>query len=379
MPRKRRKRRRAWGSITEVDPGRRYVLRWVENTPEGRKRRSRTFRGTYREADLELSRLQVEHADSGDRPVPTIGKIHDMWFDPWMRRRVEEGSAKENTLRSYDRSWNKVVSPKWARVPIDSISPAAVQEWLLGLTAGNAKIAINVLRMIGDLAVRYEVVSSNKFRLRYEMSSRKAVARNTDVYTLAQADELFHSLRDDLVEPAFILACFGSARTGEAAGVRACEVGEIVRHGVIMASVPILRRMEQTGVLPMSDHDLKNRQSERTLAIPEPYGTRLLEIAAGRMADGCEWLVDRGDGLPPNKGILMGMWERGAGPDAIPFGNLRPSWRTFAQYEWGVDFDTLELLMGHKIQGVTGRHYLRPSFEALADSMAAAIARFRAT
>lgn len=29
MPRKRKKRRRAWGSITEVDPGRRYVLRWV--------------------------------------------------------------------------------------------------------------------------------------------------------------------------------------------------------------------------------------------------------------------------------------------------------------------------------------------------------------
>ena len=73
MPRKQKKRRRAWGSITEVDPGRRYVLRWVENTPQGRRRRSRTFRGTYREADLELSRLQVEIPATRGTPARNLG------------------------------------------------------------------------------------------------------------------------------------------------------------------------------------------------------------------------------------------------------------------------------------------------------------------
>ena len=55
----------------------------------------------------------------------------------------------------------------------------------------------------------------------------------------------------------------------------------------------------------------------------------------------------------------------------IPFANLRNSWRTFAQYEWGVGYSTLELLMGHKIPGVTGQHYLRPSTEQLAEDFAA--------
>ena len=49
MPRKRK--RRSWGSITTVTKTK-HVIRWMENTPEGRKRRSRTFCGTYKEACL---------------------------------------------------------------------------------------------------------------------------------------------------------------------------------------------------------------------------------------------------------------------------------------------------------------------------------------
>ena len=60
MPRK--KRRRAWGSIDPVKPNAKYVLRWMENTPEGRRRRCETFYGTYREADLRLAQIRVERA-----------------------------------------------------------------------------------------------------------------------------------------------------------------------------------------------------------------------------------------------------------------------------------------------------------------------------
>lgn len=40
MPRK--KQRRAWGSVTEIKRGKKYVLRWMEDTPEGRNRKTRT-------------------------------------------------------------------------------------------------------------------------------------------------------------------------------------------------------------------------------------------------------------------------------------------------------------------------------------------------
>ena len=70
---------------------------------------------------------------------------------------------------------------------------------------------------------------------------------------------------------------------------------------------------------------------------------------------------------------------RDAGADAIPFANLRNSWRTISQYEWGVDPDTLELLMGHVIPTVTGRHYLRPSVDDLVSAVAQAVAQSRGT
>ena len=378
MPRKRRKRRRAWGSITEVDPGRRYVLRWMENTPEGRKRRTKTFRGTYREADLELSRLQVEHADKGDHPVPTVGKAYEMWLAPWIDRSVESGKMKEGTRQMYLGSWSRSIAPRWENVPIDSIQPAEVQEWLLGLPLGSARQAIVVMRKMLDFAVRFEVVESNKLRMPYEMPA-KANARSRDVYGLAKAEEVLRRIKGTPAEAPYILACFGSARTGESLGVRAPEVGRAESHGIVCAVVPIVRRMADRGDLPLPDGDLKNKQSERTLVIPEPYGTRLLEIAEERIVAGVEWLADRGDGLPMSRGRLASCWRRVAGPDRIPFSNLRNSWRTLAQYEWGVDGDTLELLMGHVIPTVTGRHYLRPSVDDLVASVASAVAASRSS
>ena len=379
MPRKRKKCRRAWGSITEVDPGRRYVLRWVENTPEGRKRRTKTVRGTYREADLELSRLQVEHADRGDRPVPTVGCAYEMWYVPWMDRRVAEGKAKDGTRRAYDTVWRRHIAPRWGSVPVDSIRPADVQEWLYSLPAATAQQAVSVLRRVLDFAVRYEVIPVNKMRLPYEMPTRRAFSRSTEVYDLARAERVLESLRGSASEAPYILACFGSARTGEALGVRADEVERAESHGLVLATVPVVRRMGWAGDLPLSDGDLKTPQSERTLVIPEPYGARLLEIAAERIAGGCEWLADRGDGLPPSRASMRAIWMRDAGADAIPFANLRNSWRTISQYEWGVDPDTLELLMGHVIPTTTGRHYLRPSIDDLVDAVAKAVAQSRGT
>lgn len=55
----RKQRRRAWGSITEAKRGKKYILRWQENTSCGRKRKTKTVYGTYREACTELDRIHV--------------------------------------------------------------------------------------------------------------------------------------------------------------------------------------------------------------------------------------------------------------------------------------------------------------------------------
>lgn len=370
----RRKKRSPWGTIDSKSRDK-HVIRWVENTPDGRKRRCMTFHGTYREAALELARIRVEKA--GDKPVPTIGQAYEMWYLPWMEERVSSGATKAGTARLYESCWKVHVAPRWERSPMDSVKPAEIQSWLSSLTAPIAKIAVVVLRGIGDFAVRYEVVPSNKFRIAYNMPTRKTREKNPGTYNLEQAESMLSAIRGTEVEAPFILACFGSCRTGESLGVRCSEVKVVESCGLSLAVVPIVRRMDQSGSLPLEDGDLKNPQSVRHVVIPEPYGTRLREIADSLAADGREWLADRGDGLPMNVGMLNFEWKKTAGEPCVPFSNLRTSWRTFAQYEWGADYDTLEVLMGHSLPGVTGKHYLKPTVENLTESLASAVAKSR--
>ncbi|WP_303250327.1 hypothetical protein [uncultured Slackia sp.] len=368
MPRK--QRRRSWGSITESARGK-YVLRWIENTPDGRKRKSRTFYGTYKEADAELARIRVRVGD--DAPVPTIGQAYEMWWLPWMRKRIEAGKAAQTTANGYTRAWSKVCAPKWGRVPVDSVKPAEVQRWLDGLTSGDARTAMPLMRKVMDFAVKYEVAEANKFRVDYEMPTRKARERSKDVYDLARANAALDALRGARIEAAFILSCFGSCRPGEALGVMVGDVAMVEAHGVPVAAASIERAMPDTGAAPVDR--LKNAQSVRTVCVPGPYAERLAAIAEERRAVGSKWLSDRGDGLPMNRRMLNHEWARDA-VDYIPFANLRNSWRTFAQAEWRMDYDLLEVLMGHVLPGVTGRHYLRMSPAQLADQVGAAYARF---
>ena len=80
--------------------------------------------------------------------------------------------------------------------------------------------------------------------------------------------------------------------------------------------------------------------------------------------------------MPMNRGTLAYVWREDG---RIPFSNLRNSWRTFAQFEWRIPGDTLEILMGHVLPGVTGKHYLRPSDDDLLMSFADAYGAYLRT
>lgn len=363
MPR--RRKRRKWGSIRS-ESRYKHIIRWVENTPEGRKRRTHTFYGTEAEAGLWLDRKHVEVADSGDKPVPTIGRAYEMWWKPALSRRLEAGKIRKRTFDAYERAWNRHASERWSHVPVSKVKPLEVQEWVMTLKQDDARISLVVLKGIADFAVKYEAAPGNKFALKYELPDK--ASRSKDVYSLAEADAMLARLKGTRLEAPYILACFGGARSGEALGVGSGEVEIRNVLGMPVAFVPISRRMESTGCEPVEG--LKNDQSVRVAVIPAPYSLRLKRIADAKISEGSEWLADRGDGLPMNRNALQREWRAKGGP--FPFANLRPSWRTFASYDWKVPDETLELLMGHKLPGVSGAHYIRPSVTELAESLVSA-------
>lgn len=367
MPR--RKQRRAWGHIDERIPGKKYVLRWYENTDTGRKRRCETVRGTYRQACARMAEIEVLH--SKDKPTPTLETACNMWYLPWLETRLETGKIKQETADKYRKALYAHVLPRWRNTPVTAIKPIDIQSWLLEMNNNNARRSLIVAKTIVDFAVKYELAPSNKFAVGYELPQMKSQKEGT-MYNLAQANEMFDHMHGTACETAFILQLFGSARVGESLAVRKAEVTSVEHMGMTFALVPIIRRMSNDNHL-MPDGDLKTAESARTLIIPEPYSTRLLDLSTGGAMPDSEWLCPSVDGTCMTYAQFFRAWSRESAPHKIPPSNLRRSWRTFAQYEWGLDYDTCEVLMGHKLRGVTGEHYLKPSTAQLLDKVARAM------
>ena len=370
MPRK--ARRRPWGSITTVNRGK-HILRWVQNTPEGRRRLTKTVYGSYADACMELDRLHVEK--SADRPVPTIGQVISKWYAPWLDQRVQDGKTKDGSRQAYSRVIERDILPRWGDILIDCAKPLDIQNWLLTLTKHSAGLAIVVLRKAMDFPVRYELIPSNPFRVNYETPVSAKYRKTSNIYTLSQAIDMLARVRGTLGEAAYILAAGGSCRLGESLGVRRDEVSAAEAHGMMFAMVEINRRVGRTGNEVMPDGDLKTPESRRTIVIPDPFASRLIEIAEEGAVPGSPWLNPKGDGDAMSCGSLGYYWRGASGADYIPFSNLRTSWRTYAQYEWGIDYDTCEVLMGHRLAGVTGSHYLKPTPSQLLEKVATALER----
>ena len=357
MPRK--QQRRAWGSVTEIKRGKKYVLRWMENTPEGRKRKTRTIYGTYREACAALDMIHAEKHES--HAAPTIGEVYKRWYLPRMDKNLLDGTIKYNTHIGRVKMWRRHIEPRWSTVPVDSVAPLEVQQWLDTLSLAVAEQCMVILKQIVDIAVMYELVQTNKFRTKYCMP-QKSAGYGKGIYDNKKSEEVLHLLRGQLLEAPYIIMRFGGTRTGEALGIRVDEIQFVENDGLEFAVIPIIRRMDKAHE-PVED--LKTKESKRTTVIPPPYSNRLKEIAVDLERDGIEWIANSGNGAPMDIGRANYLWrsacEKATGYKLIPMRNLRTSWRTSAELEWGIDPRILEILMGHKLGGTTGRHYMRPN------------------
>ena len=358
-------KRRSWGTIKHESKDK-HVIRYIDSQGD---RKSVTFYGTRREAEAELSRLRLIHErNPARRKAPTVRQAADAWWFPWVEREIEGGGISDNTRKAYMYAWGRFIEPRWGDVRLDSVKPSEVQAWLDTMAYGNAHHSLIVLRKIAYFAAKRDESSTSAFSLRYDMP-KKSSSRSKSVYTLEEADAIFRAVRGSAAEAPFIAACFGSCRFGESLAIEVSNVERVVSHGIVLAVAEVCSQMGLSGYEPTDI--LKTDGSRRVVLIPDRWGERFIEIAESRKSAGSGWMADRGDGLPFNQGTFKRRWKSAVDDsNRIPFANLRNSWRTFAQSEWGIDYDLLEVLMGHKLDGVTGRHYLRFTKRQIIDQFA---------
>ena len=355
------RKRSAWGTLTRIDSST-WRLRYWSTGPDGYKRRSKTIRNASR-LDAERVRSELMLAHSDDAPCPTVGEVWDSYALPDLERRVDGGELAGNSLGNYSRAWRLHVGPQWSDVQCDAVRPLAVQQWLYGMSLSAARVAKQVLTLVLDYAVRYELVSHNVGRERYLMPSKTTItARDRGVWTLDELGEVWRAVHGEWFEAAFLLAGFGGLRVGEALGVRSEDVGESLG----CAMVDVRRQIAHTSNVPTER--LKTPQSARTVPVPGRAGARIIELAAERGG----WLTSDGVGGPASQARLKKAWSEIGIRDELrhPFTNLRNSWQTNARWSQRIPPMFLEPMLGHKVAGVTGAHYDRPAAQMFAEVMA---------
>ena len=361
----RKKRRSAWASILEVEPGARYRIRYWAKGPDGDyRRRSETVRGSRKDAEKRRAELMLDHSD--DAPCPTVRQAWEQWCLPDLRSLRESGDFAPLSVRAHETAWRLHVEPTWGSVQLDAVRPLQVQQWLSGLTRSQAQTAMATLSRIMDYAVRYELVSHNPMREKYLLPSKSTIERaDAGVWSLSDLEGVWDRVRGAWYEPAVLLAAFGGCRLGESLSPRASDVSRHESRGVELAVVSI------TGQIPPKGTDVvrpKTEQSARPVVLAGSPARRILSFAES-MPDGW-FLTNDGQGNACPQSRMKAAWR--ALRMEHPFRNLRNSWQTWMRWELRVQPHFIEPMMGHKLPGVTGAHYDRPQADVFCDVVAEA-------
>ncbi len=359
-----RKMRSSFGCVQRLDRDR-YRLRWWEDVAGEYKRRTETVRGTRREAERRMAEIRAgldENRRHRLRHVPTVAEAYERWWLPDADEKLAGGRLAKSTYACRMSSWRRYVQPKWGGAKVNEIDPLEVQSWLATMTKKPASDALMLLRQVLDSCLVYGLVDENVARRPYKMPQNQE-SRSDGAYTLAELDRIAQAAQGSPVEAAMLLSMFGSARTGEALGVRLDEVWRAEHDGVRMTVCSCVRRVDQNGRVG-ADGALKTAQSVRPLVVPEPWGDRLWEIAEAARANGEVWLCDDGGGSPLKQTFYVSEWRKAVDAAGLPAKQpraARRSWETYMRWDMEVDASKVEQMMGHKLPGVTGAHYDKPT------------------
>lgn len=354
-----RRQRSAWGTVDEVRRGQTYRLRYMAYDSEGNYRRvCETLHCRASDAWAALAQRCVEHrAESG----ATVRDAYERQWVPWADRRCETGEMRPNSRKAFDSAWRTHVGPRWGNVGMDAVRPADVETWMQGKSRATALLCRSLLRRIFDRARFAGMTAADPFSSRIEVPTGKGAGRGSVTYDTRQLLELWDALRGDVSEAPFLLMAFGSCRVGESLGVRAVDTTfGVAENGVPALTFPVAAQVTADGL----DGTLKTEESRRVCVLVGPMAERVRDVAAQTVADGLTWLADDGFGSPISQWTLRKCLERGMDAAGLPRAqarSLRRSWETVANWTLELDEVKREMLMGHAVPTVTGRHYDKPT------------------
>jgi len=369
--------RRDFGTIIEIERGKKYGLRWTQNTDTGRKKRYETFHGNRTDAKARLHEIEHEVRSSGsNKIVPTVGYAYEKWYLPGLEARVAAGRIKGRTVDQYRKFYAKYLA-EWVDTPVTEVKPLGVEEWLSRMTKSVGSTSRIVMKGILDECVKRELIPANPARAKLIDSSVKGEL-DKGIWTLEELDDMAWASRGEIFFYSVILMGFGSCRPGESLGPMLSDIRKRECMGMKFADVNIIRQVVTDGTLT-TDDDLKNGFSPRHVFIPEPWCYPVL-YAAENPEEGQVLLSDSGYGNHFRQYQIYTRFKKMmrsgaiAGLEYHPWKNIRNSWETWINWRNKISPQKIEKLIGHVGDGITAVYYDRPLDVQLMEEIASSFA-----
>jgi len=264
-------------------------------------------------------RGEQSKVDTGDWRDPARGRTSvGEWSQGWLEGQLQ---LKPSTRQRYAGILRIQVDPTWASVPLSSVGHAAVQKWVIamsasGLAGSSVRQAHRVLSLVLALAVRDQRISSNPadgVKLPKAVKSDKQFLTADQVAQLADAAGQGHRnvAPTELAQRRLIVLtlAYTGLRFGELAALRVRRVDLMRRRLEIVASVTEVNGVATFGT-PKSGR-------ERSVPFPRFLTDDLTALVAGKGPEDLAFTAPEG-GVLRLMGFRRRIFDRAAKVAGLP-------------------------------------------------------------
>lgn len=276
--------------------------------PKTGKRRIRyaSFKGTRREANIELARLVSEHAagDSVDPSKATLAQYLDRWERDWASINV---GAK--TFETYSGITRKHIRPRIGSIAIQKLKAVHLNEMYAallrdGLAARTVGHCHRVLHRALTHAVAWSVVRQN---VAAHVTPPRVPSTEIAILTAAEVQAVLKTLKGRMLYPIGLTALGTGMRRGELCGLRWKDV-DFER-----ALLRVEQSVEQTKRC-LTIKSPKTRHGRRTITLPASLVTELKAHWKRQQ----EQRLKIGLGKAPADSLVFATWEgKTRSPDGL--------------------------------------------------------------
>jgi len=342
--------RRTLGSIRNLGGGRyRIVVSAGWDTVAHKRRRiDRTFSGTKRQAEAELSRILLEVGKVSVTDISVETYLVKFWLPH------KKTTVRLSTWTGYEIYVRKKIVPLIGQIPLSELDPLAIDRWLERLSTAGVKghSALHAYRVL-HAALKYAVT---RRILAYNPLDAVAAPSPADyeysVLSAAEAVSLLRASSSTILEPMIALALGTGMRRSEMCGLKWSDVD--LEGG----SVRVVRgRHQLTGKI--LEEPPKTKRSRRVISLPD-YAIAMLQ----RHRQKTGYVISDEQGAPITPQSLYWRYKKFCkdtpGVRYVPIRNLRHTHATLA-LESGADVVAVSRRLGHSTVTTTDSFYLQPS------------------